>query len=211
MARLGQQHLPLDWDAVEEAPDLDRLRLVLEDLPDEELMRRLESRRWGRPDGASVRVKWNCLLAQRLLGHRRTSELLRELRRNPTLRRLVGIPPGRGVRGAPDKDQMSRFWQKLVKRHAAAVEALLVAAQAKLAECLPDLGAQAGVDSTALRTWARGRRDPAQSADAEADWGKKTRRWAGPQGEPREEVTKWFGYKGHFLVDTLDKAVLSDE
>ena len=63
MARLGQQYLPLDWQAVEEAPDLDRLRLVLEDLPDEGLMRRLESRRWGRPDGASVRVKWNCLLA----------------------------------------------------------------------------------------------------------------------------------------------------
>ena len=202
MARLGQQYLPLDWQAVEEAPDLDRLRLVLEDLPDEGLMRRLESRRWGRPDGASVRVKWNCLLAQRVLGHRRTSELLRELRRNPTLRRLVGIPPGRGVRGVPDKDQMSRFWQKLVKRHAAAVEALLVAAQAKLAEHLPDLGAQAGVDSTALRTWARGRGDPAQSADPEADWGRKTRRWTDKEGRAHEEVTKWFGYKGHFLVDT---------
>jgi len=51
MARLGQQYLPLDWQAVEEAPDLDRLRLVLEDLPDEGLMRRLESRRWGERAG----------------------------------------------------------------------------------------------------------------------------------------------------------------
>jgi hypothetical protein len=106
------------------------------------------------------------------------------------------------VRGVPDKDQMSRFWQKLVKRHAAAVEALLVAAQAKLAEHRPDLGVQAGVDSTALRTWARGRGDPAQSADPEADWGRKTRRWVDKQGDKHEEVTKWFGYKGHFLVDT---------
>lgn len=168
MARLGQQYLPLDWERLDEAPDLERLRLVLEELPDEALMRLLESRRWGRPDGVSVRVKWNCLLAQRVLGHRRMSELLRELRRNPTLRRLVGIPPAQGVGGVPDKDQMSRFWQKLVKRHGAAVEALVLAAQAKLAGYLPDLGAQAGVDSTPLRTWARGRRDPAASADPEA-------------------------------------------
>ena len=202
MAHLGQQYLPLDWEHLEEAPDLDRLRLVLERLPDEGLMRLLESRRWGRPDGASVRVKWNCLLAQRVLGHRRMSELLRELRRNPTLRRVVGIGPGQGVRGVPDKDQMSRFWHKVVKSHAAAVEALLVGAQAKLAEELPDLGVQAGVDSTALRTWARGRRDPKRSADPEADWGKKSRRWTDREGKEHEEVSKWFGYKGHFLVDT---------
>jgi hypothetical protein len=113
MARIGQECLPLDWESIEECPDLTRVRMAVESLPDEELMKALESRRWGRKDATSVRVKWNFLIIGRVLGHATTNDLLREMKRNPTLRRLAGINPALGVRGVPDKHEMSRFRLKL--------------------------------------------------------------------------------------------------
>jgi hypothetical protein len=209
MARIGQECLPLDWEAVEECPDLTRVRMAVESLPDEELMRALESRRWGRRDATSVRVKWNCLIIARVLGHATTNDLLRELRRNPTLRRLAGINPALGVRGVPDKHEMSRFRLKLGSGYGAEVERLKAMAVERLRGYLPGLGEQLGTDTTALRTWARGRKDPLESADPEADWGRKTRRWIDAKGETHEEVTKWFGYKGHILVDTRHEVPLA--
>jgi len=57
------------------------------------------------------------------------------------------------------------------------------------------------------RRW--GRKDPADSADPEADWGKKTRKWTDAKGQVHEEATKWFGYKGHLLVDTRHELPLA--
>lgn len=202
MARIGQAVLPLDWEALEECPDLTRVRMALESLPDEELMKALESRRWGRRDATPVRVKWNCLIIARVLGHATTNDLLRELRRNPTLRRLAGIHPALGIRGVPDKYELSRFRLKLAGGFQGQIERMQALALERLREYLPGLGEQLGTDTTALRTWARGRKDPADSADPQADWGRKTRRWKDAKGKAHEEVSKWFGYKGHLLVDT---------
>jgi len=209
MARIPQQCLPLDWELVEQCPDLERARMALESLPDEKLMKALESRRWGRKDATPVRVKWNCLLVARVLGHATTNALLRELRRNPTLRRLVGINPAQGLAGVPDKHEMSRFRLKLADEFPGAIEQVEALAVEELRKFLPDLGAQLGTDTTALRTWARGRKDPAESADPQADWGRKTRKWKDAKGQIHEEVTKWFGYKGHLVVDTRHELPLA--
>lgn len=209
MAWIGQAVLPLDWEAIEDNPDLDRVRMALESLPDEDLMRELESRRWGPPDCPSVRVKWNCLIARRVLGYAKMDSFLAELRRNPALRRIVGISPAAGPAGAPSKHAMSRFAIMLARRHAGKIEDLQALCVDKLRACLPDLGEQLGTDTTALRAWARGRKDPADSADPDADWGRKTRRWKDEKGESHEEVTKWFGYKAHLLVDTRHELPLA--
>ena len=134
--------------------------MVLDNLPDESLMRAVASRRMGRPDATPVRVKWNCLLVGRVLGHRKMSALLSELRRNSSLRRLVGIHPAKGWKGVPDKDEMSRFWKKLVKHFRGEVDEVLSMSVEKLREHLADLGEQLGTDTTALRAWARGRKQP---------------------------------------------------
>jgi hypothetical protein len=131
------------------------------------------------------------------------------LKRNPALRRLVGINPAVGPKGVPDAHEMSRFWRKLGRRFGPEVESLRGAAVEALRGHLPDLGEQLGTDTTALRTWARGRRNPRESADPEADWGRKTRRWKDAQGGEHEEVTKWFGYKAHLLVDTRHELPLA--
>jgi len=203
MAKVAQGYLPLNWEVIEQSSDLDRLRMVLGGLDDEELMQALEKERKQRRDDYPVRVCWNCLLAGLVLQHAHGAGLLRELKRNPSLRRAVGMDPHKGEKAVPTKDAMSRFVQKLLRpEHARRVEALAQGLVDKLGQRMPDLGKHLAVDATALRTWARGRRDPAQSTDPEAGWGRKTRRWTDKEGRAHEEVTKWFGYKLFLLVDT---------
>jgi len=102
----------------------------------------------------------------------------------------------------PDKDEMSRFWKKLVRQYASEVAKVVDRAVQEVRKQLPDLGEQLGTDTTAIRTWAHGRRDPSRSADPEADWGHKTRRWVDAEGKEHVEQTRWFGYKAKLLVDT---------
>ena len=114
MARVAQGYLKLNWEVIEQASDLERLRLLLNSLDDEGLMQELERDRKGRRDEYPVRVCWNCLLAQHLLGHAKVSELLRELRRNPTLRAAVGMDPNKGEGGGADEGRDEPIYDEAV-------------------------------------------------------------------------------------------------
>jgi hypothetical protein len=86
LAIIPQQRL-FDWRQVEELGDLKRLKLVTENLPDEELMRVLEKERGkkGRND-YPVRAMWNALVAGIVFQHSSIESLRRELSRNAQMR-----------------------------------------------------------------------------------------------------------------------------
>ncbi len=62
MATLPQPQL-FSWKEIEDLGDLSRLTLLLENLPDEGLMLKLESARGSGRDDYPVRAMWNSLLA----------------------------------------------------------------------------------------------------------------------------------------------------
>jgi len=70
-----------------------------------------------------------------------------------------------------------------------------------LRKCLPDFGKHLADDTKGLGTHARGRRDPKDSSDPDADWGMKVKRGQREDGTWWEKTTKWFGYKLHLIVD----------
>lgn len=57
------------WNQIEAASDLDRLRMLLAALLDEDLMRALEAERKGRRDDYPIRAIWNRLLAGIIFQH----------------------------------------------------------------------------------------------------------------------------------------------
>ena len=62
MAILPQQYM-FNWQHVDDASDLDRLRLVLKAIPDEKFMLQLEADRANGRDEYPVRATWNSILA----------------------------------------------------------------------------------------------------------------------------------------------------
>jgi len=81
MAIIHQPGL-FSWDQVEAASDMDRLRVLLDALPDEDVMRALEAERKGRRDDYPLRAMWNSLLAGIVFQHEGIESLRRELGRN---------------------------------------------------------------------------------------------------------------------------------
>jgi len=68
MAIIPQKQL-FSWKEIENLGDLSRLRLVLDYLPDEPLMRALESQRAKGRDEYPVRAVWNSILAGIVFQH----------------------------------------------------------------------------------------------------------------------------------------------
>lgn len=200
MAIIHRQSL-FCWKNVESKSDLDRLRLVLESLPDEELMIKLENRRGKGRDDYPVRAVWNSILAGIVFQHESIESLRRELSRNGELRDLCGFDPLGGGKTVPSPHAYSRFLKRLIQQ-AESIEEMFDTLIGELTGHLPDLGKHLAVDSKEINTYARSRKEPAQSSDPTADWGKKKKIGVRADGTLWEKFHKWFGYKLHLLVDS---------
>jgi hypothetical protein len=60
LAKIIQQKI-FSWKDVEASGELERLRMVIEALPDDELMKVLEGERKGRRDDYPIRAVWKAL------------------------------------------------------------------------------------------------------------------------------------------------------
>ena len=199
MAIIPQKRL-FGWEEIEELGDLERLRLVLEHLPDEELMRILERERGRGRNRYPVRAVWNSILAGVVYQHESVESLRRELSRNGQLRMMCGL----GM--VPPSWVYSRFLRALL-RHPAEVEAIFERLVPDLSELLPDFGRRLAFDGKALESHANPRKKgekekaPDGRRDLDADIGVKTYRGQHADGTVWEKVTSWFGYRLHLLVD----------
>jgi len=204
MAIIHQPQL-FSWNDIEAHSDLHRLRMVLDSLPDEPLMRTLEAERKGRRDDYPVRAVWNSVLAGLVFQHPNIESLRRELRRNAELRQVCGFDVFEGADAVPPPWVYTRFLKKLL-RHLDLVEAMFETLVEDLQQELRTLGTRLAVDAKALRSFGRTPRDdkretPDGRRDTDADWGMKTYKGLREDGSAWEKIKRWFGYKVHLVVD----------
>jgi len=209
MASIAQKQL-FGWEELDELGDLERLRLVLEYLPDEPLMQLLEKERGRGRDDYPVRAVWNSILAGVVFQHSGIESLRRELNRNGQLRQLCGFDPLKGSDAIPPAWGYTRFLKQLMN-HEEAVEALFDRLVGELRGVLPDFGRTLAVDGKAIETHARGRKQegteqaqekkPDARRDTDANWGMKTSWSKQKDGTLLKKVKSWFGYKLHLVVD----------
>jgi len=194
------------WEHVDAASDLDRLRMLLEALPDEDLMRALETERKGRRDDYPLRALWNTVLAGIVFQHEGIESLRRELQRNAQLRQVCGLDVFRGASAVPPEWVYTRFLRKLF-RHQAEIDRMLDALVDRLEQLLPGLGRRLAVDSKAIASHGKPLRkgvdatEPDGRRDRDADWGTKTYKGVREDGTAWEKTQRWFGYKLHLVVD----------
>jgi len=202
MAKLMTRYL-FTWQEVEARSDLERLRLVLDHIGDEALMRKLEEhRKWGRDD-YPIRPVWNSVLAGMVYQHWSVDSLRRELSRNGQLRDQCGFDPQKGSGAVPPPWVYTRFL-KVLFQFKREVDAMFDQLVDELKGLLPELGISVAVDSKGVDSAGRPTKEKKRDGrrDLEADWGKKTYRGQREDGTFWEKVVKWFGYKIHLLVDT---------
>lgn len=197
MAIIPQMSL-FSWKEIDELGDLDRLRLVLEYMPDEKLMKTLEKNRGKGRDDYPVRAMWNSVLAGIVFQHDKVEKLRRELSRNGQLRDMCGFEGQ-----VPTSWAYTRFLKTLIEQEST-IDEMFEALVNPLSEMLPKFGQHLAIDSKAIPSFASqknkneiedGRRD------LDADYGKKDYRGIHKDGTPWQKIVKWFGYKLHLVVD----------
>jgi hypothetical protein len=202
MAKLLVSYL-FKWQDVEAKSDLERLRFVVEHLPDEALMKKLEEHRKKGRDDYPIRPVWNSVLAGIVYQHKSVESLRRELLRNGELREGCGFDPHKGSDAIPPSWVYTRFLKVLIK-FKGEIDTMFDTLVDTLKVLLPDLGFSVAVDSKGVSSAGRPTKETEEDGrrDTDADWGKKSYRGQREDGTLWEKVVKWFGYKIHLLVDT---------
>lgn len=189
------------WEQIEKLEDLERLRLVLEYMPDEEFMQKLENERGNGRDDYPVRAMWNGTLAGIVFQHISAASMLRELGRNGQLRWMCGF---RGKKQVPTEDAYTRFLQKLLDNEEY-IDQMFDELVEKITATLPDFGQYLAMDSKAIDSLSKHnnkKKEKDGRRDTDADYGKKTYRGLREDGTKWEKVKVWFGYKLHLVVDS---------
>lgn len=211
MASIAQKPI-FGWEEIEGLADLKRLRLVLENLPDEPLMRVLEAARGRRGrDDYPVRPMWNALIAGVVFQHPTVESLLRELARNGQLRQVCGFWPRRKRALVPNSWAFSRFLASVIKQEDL-LKGMFDSLVEQIGEVLPDYGQHVAIDGKALASFARGRSKAEESAggaqqkpdgrrDIDAEWGVHAHSGVKEDGSVWEKVKRWFGYTLNLVVD----------
>jgi DNA-binding NtrC family response regulator len=158
--------------------DLERLKLVIDYLPDEELMQALEDERGNGRNDYPVRVVWNSMLAGIVFQHKTTESLRRELMRNGQLRQICGFDIMLDVGGVPSASAYTRFLCNLMK-HEKEVDGIFNSLVRMLCDELPGFGEVLAIDGKALESYARPRRAESEKPydgrrDIDANFGVKT-------------------------------------
>lgn len=195
------------WDCLDDSPNLKTIRQFLRSVPDAKLLKSLRQwRRRGRDD-YGVHVLWGVCLLTPLLRHPSTEATLAELRRNPALRRLIGIESEYQV---PKKWNMSRFQEVLGRRpHLSLLHEIFDCMVKQLGEEVGDLGEHTAGDATGLR--ARRPRSKTRNVNSELAQPTGGRKEYTDESGEVVKIVEWFGYKLHLLVDTRHEVSLAYE
>lgn len=175
--------------AVQTPPIVAELQALFDRLPDTELLEALEGPTRRGPKGHPVQTLWCCFILKHHLALPSTAAMIRTLHQNPYIAAACGIPSPDAI---PHEATFSRFFGKLAKRKylhlVKDVSRNLV--RQHYAE-LPGFGKRVAIDSTTIKAWSNGGKNP--KADPNAGWSVKK--------NTHGKTTYTYGYKVHLLVD----------
>lgn len=190
------------WDRLQDSPELAVVREFFRRLPDERLLRALETARGHGRNDYPVQTLWFCVLLQPLLRRPTMEQTLGELRRNADLRQLGGMEHAGQV---PRAWNISRFVRQLGQPpYRQLMQEVFAALIRSLGEAVGDLGEHVAGDSTHLS--ARPGRSAVQRRQPQPDGGHKE--YVDEQGAV-VRVLEWFGYKLHLLCDARHEVALA--
>lgn len=199
-----------DNEQIEILGDLERLDLAIKNIPDRNIIRKLNKiRKNGRNDW-SVVAMWNSFVASFVFNHRSISDLLRELSRNSQLRDMCGFKPKYRKQSngtykvyiVPSKAAYTRFLNNLAKC-AKEISEAFEELNKYMYDNLDKYGEELAGDGKAINSYAtsNGKKEDKRS-DQDANWGvKKYTESINGKGEKVIKKKTWFGYRLHLIVD----------
>ena len=192
--------------------DLSRLKAVLENLPDEKLIQKLNHIRGNGRDDWPVYAMWNSFVASFIFDHESVKSLIRELNRNSQLRDICGFKPhtvrmndgNTKIVVAPSESAYSKFIKNLVTHCNDEISDMFQSLVDYMYENLDGFGECLMVDGKAIQSFATKTSTSNNSGNRgehDADWCCKTYSSSTPTGERITKKVSWFGFRLHLIAD----------
>lgn len=198
-----------DYSEIEILGDLERCKLLIENVPDEKIVEELiKIRGKGRNEYPVVAV-WNSILIMPLLECSSVEQLRRELSRNRDLRKICGFNDydyyfGKNKLVPPPKAYSNMF--KNLKEIEPLLKECFNELREFMYENLKDFGKDTGEDGKIFLSKAKGLNKNGEKSDSrcdmDADYTIKENYYKDPKtGESKVKKTTYFGYRYHLLAD----------
>lgn len=197
-----------DYSEIEILGDLERCKLLIDNVPDEKIINKLtEIRGKGRNEYPIIPL-WNSLLIMPLIECSTIEQLRRELSRNRDLRKLCSFNDYDYHFGKCKLVPPSKSYTNLIK-HLKIIEPMLKECFYELREFmyenLKDFGINVGEDGKIFLSRAIGYNKNGNSEDAwcdvDADFTVKEYYYKDKDGITQSKKKKFFGYRYHLLAD----------
>lgn len=158
MAKIYERSL-FSWRDLPDLGDLERLKLVFDNLPDEKLMDKLNEKRGNGRNDYPVRAVWNSILAGIVYQHKSITSLRRDLLRNAQMRELCGFSQLKGRDAVPSDASYSNFLSSLLEESPMITE-MFDGMVDELKNILDGFGSSLAVDGKAIKSFAKKKRRP---------------------------------------------------
>lgn len=197
-----------DYNEIEILGDLERCKLLIDNVPDEKIVNKLiEMRGKGRNEYPIIAL-WNSLLIMPVIECSTVEQLRRELSRNRDLRKLCGFNDYDYYLGKCKLVPPSKSYTNLIK-NLKKIESMLKECFCELREFmyenLKDFGTNTGEDGKIFLSRAIGYNKNGSKEDArcdmDADFTMKEYYYKDKDGITRSKKKKFFGYRYHLLAD----------
>jgi len=206
--KIIQQLSAFDYEQIEILGDLERVKLLIDNVPDEKIIKELiRIRGKGRNDYPIIPV-WNSILIAPLVEASSIDSLRRELSRNRDLRSLCGFNDADYYYGkcklVPPPKAYSNMFKNLKE-----IRPLLKESFDELVdfiyENLEDFGAETAGDGKIFQGYAKTKDTKAEDLDerseTDADWTFKDHYYKDATGVTKVKSTRYFGFRIHLLSD----------
>lgn len=197
-----------DYSEIEILGDLERCKLLIDNVPDEKIINKLtEIRGKGRNEYPIIPL-WNSILIMPLIECSTIEQLRRELSRNRDLRKLCGFNDYDYHFGKCKLVPPAKAYTNLIK-HLKEIEPMLKECFYELREFmyenLKDFGTNTGEDGKIFLSRAIGYNKNGKAEDArcdmDADFTMKEYYYKDKDGITQSKKKKFFGYRYHLLAD----------
>lgn len=197
-----------DYNEIEILGDLERCKLLIDNAPDEKIIKKLKKIRGKGRNDYPVEAVWNSILIMPLLECSTVEQLRRELSRNRDLRKICGFNDydyhfGKNKLVPPSKTYSNMY------KHLKEIEPLLKECFNQLVnfmyDNLKDFGKDVGEDGKIFLSRATGFNKDGNKNDArcdmDADFTMKEYYYKDKDGVTQTKKKKYFGYRYHLLAD----------
>ena len=206
MAKIITQISLFDYSEIEELGDLERLRLALEGIDDEELMLKLEKKRKNGRDDYSVRAMWNLLIAMKVFQHDSVNSFIRECNRNSQLRRACGLFDSVRRKNLVPRPRVFTGFLKNLCEFQEDVDNIFHNQVNYLYENIKDFGETLAGDGKIINSYAKNKpkeavTNPDLRSEIDAEYTIKKYYYTTEDGIKHEKKSTYYGFKAHIVCN----------